>query len=134
MCEKLNLEKPEKWYLQNPQMVTENINHKLIWEGMNMQCDNVTVERKPDIVIVNEMEKTAIIMDVAIPGIKRIIDNKRKRLKIISLRREIQRLWNRKKIVVILLVFRALGSVTKNFEKYVVGIKIDLHAAQNTTL
>ena len=35
-----------------------------------------------------------------------------------------------------LLVFRALGSVTKNFEKYVdkVGIKIDLHAAQNTTL
>ena len=136
MCEKLNLEKPEKGYLQNPQMVTENINHKLIWEGMNMQCDNVTVERKPDIVIVNEMEKTAIIMDVAIPGIKRIIDNKRKRLKIISLRREIQRLWNRKKIVVILLVFRALGSVTKNFEKYVdkVGIKIDLHAAQNTTL
>ena len=69
-------------------MVTENINHKLIWEGMNMQCDNVTVERKPDIVIVNEMEKTAIIMDVAIPGIKRIIDNKRKRLKIIRVSEE----------------------------------------------
>ena len=53
-----------------------------------MQCDNVTVERKPDIVIVNEMEKTAIIMDVAIPGIKRIIDNKRKRLKIIRVSEE----------------------------------------------
>ena len=88
MCEKFNLEKPEKWYLQNPQMVTESINLKLIWEDMNMQCDNVTVERKPDIVIVNEMEKTAIIMDVAIPGIKRIIDNKRKRLKIIRVSEE----------------------------------------------
>ena len=69
-------------------MVTESINLKLIWEDMNMQCDNVTVERKPDIVIVNEMEKTAIIMDVAIPGIKRIIDNKRKRLKIIRVSEE----------------------------------------------
>ena len=30
---------------------------------MNIQCDNVIVERRPDIVIANKMEKTAIIID-----------------------------------------------------------------------
>ena len=30
LCKKFNLEKSEKWYLHNPQTVSENINHKLI--------------------------------------------------------------------------------------------------------
>ena len=30
LCEKINFEKSEKWYLHNPQTVTENVNHKLI--------------------------------------------------------------------------------------------------------
>ena len=50
---------------------TENVSHKL-WD-MNKQCDSVIVERKPDIIL-NKMEKTAIIVDVAIPGHKRTID------------------------------------------------------------
>ena len=61
-CEKFNLEKSEKWYLHNPQTITESVNHKLICK-MNIQCDNVIVERRPDIVIANKMEKTAIIID-----------------------------------------------------------------------
>ena len=30
---------------------------------MNIQCDNIIVERRQDIAIVNKMEKTAIITD-----------------------------------------------------------------------
>ena len=30
LCEKFNLEKSGKWYLHNPQTVTENVNLKLI--------------------------------------------------------------------------------------------------------
>ena len=136
MREKFNLEKSDKWYLHNPQTVTENVNHKLIWD-MNIQCDNIIVERKPDIVIVNEMEKTAIIIDVAIPGDKRILDEEKKKIENHqNLKGEIQRLSNLKKIDVMHVVLGALGSVTKNFEKYVdkIGIKIDLHTAQKTTL
>ena len=92
LCEKFNLEKSEKWYLHNPQTVSENVNHKQIWD-MNIQCDNVIVERRPDIVIVNKVEKTAIVIDVAIPGDKRMIDKeKEKNEKYQNLRREIQRL------------------------------------------
>ena len=92
LCEKLNLEKSEKWYLHNPQTVSENVNHKLIWD-MNIQCDNVIVERRPDIAIVNKIEKTAIIIDVAVPGDKRIIDKEKEEIeKYQYLKREIQKL------------------------------------------
>ena len=77
LWERFNLEKLEKWYLHNPQTVTENVNHKLIW-NINMQYENVIVERKPDIVIVNKMEETAI--DNTIPRDNRIIDNDLRRL------------------------------------------------------
>ena len=56
---------------------TENVSHKL-WD-MNKQCDSVIVERKPDIVL-NKMEKTAIIVDVVIPGHKRTIDQEKEKI------------------------------------------------------
>ena len=56
LCEKFNLEKSEKWYLHNPQTVTENVNHKVMWD-MKIQFDNVTEERKLDIVIANKMRR-----------------------------------------------------------------------------
>ena len=56
---------------------------------------NVCHLQTPDIVIVNKMEKTSIIIDVAIPGNKRIIDKEKKKIKMYqNLRRKIQRLWN----------------------------------------
>ena len=77
-CEKFNLEKSEKWYIHNPHTFTENVNYKLIWD-MNTR-DNVIVETRRDIVIVNKTEKTAIIIDVAIPGDKKIIDQKKEKI------------------------------------------------------
>ena len=116
LCEKFNLEYSEKWYLHNPQTVSENINHKLIWD-MNVQCDNVIVEWRPDSVIVNKMEKTTIIIDVAIPRDKRTISKEKEKIeKYQNLIREILRLWNIKKIDVIPVVLWALGRVTENFE------------------
>ena len=47
---------------------------------MNIQCDDIIVERRPDILIVNKMEKTSIIIDVEIPGDKRIIDKEKKKI------------------------------------------------------
>ena len=60
LCEKLNLEKSEKWYLHNPQTVSEGFNCKLIWD-INIQYDNIIAERRSDVVIVNKMKKTTII-------------------------------------------------------------------------
>ena len=46
---------------------------------------------KGDIAIVNKMEKTTIIIDVAIPGDKKIIDKEKEKIeKYQNLKREIQ--------------------------------------------
>ena len=135
LFENFNFEKSEKWYLQNPQIVTENVNQILIWD-MNIQCDNVIAERKPDFFIANKMEKTAVIMDAAITLDKRILTRKWKIEKYQNIRGEIQRLWNLKEFTVLLLVLGALGSVTKNIEISVhkIRIKIYLPTAQESTL
>ena len=60
---------------------------------MNIQCVSIIVKRKPDIVIVNKMEKTAVIVDVEIPGDRRIIYKEKEKIeKNQNLKREIQRL------------------------------------------
>lgn len=90
---------------------------------------------KPDIAIANKMKKAVIIVDVAIPGEKKIIDKEKKGIQQYwKLKREIQRLWNIKEIDVIPVVLRTPGSVTEKFEKYVdqIKIKIKLHTAQKT--
>ena len=135
LFENFNFEKSEKWYLQNPQIVTENVNQILIWD-MNIQCDNVIAERKPDFFIANKMEKTAVIMDAAITLDKRILTRKWQIEKYQKIRGEIQRLWNLKEFTVLLLVLGALGSVTKNIEISVhkIRIKIYLPTAQESTL
>ena len=104
---------------------------------MNIQSDNVILERRPNIAIANKMEKTAIIIDVAIPGDKQIIHKEKDKIeKYQNLKREIQWLWNLKKIDVISVMLWTLGSITKNFEKYRdnIGFKVDLHTVQKTTL
>ena len=47
---------------------------------MNILCDKIIVKRRPDIAIVNKMEKTAIIIDVAIPGDKRLTDKDKEKI------------------------------------------------------
>ena len=89
LYEKFNFEKFEKWYLKNPQTVREKVNHKLI-RNMNIKCDSIIVERRPDIAFVDKMEKTAIIIDVAIPGDKKIIDKEKKIENYQNLKRGIQ--------------------------------------------
>ena len=74
----------------HPQTVSEKVHHKLIWD-MVIQCDNIIVERRPDIATVHKMEKTAIITYVAIPGDKRITDKEKDKIeKYHNLKREIQ--------------------------------------------
>ena len=66
---------------------------------MNIQCGNVIVERRPDIAIANKMEKTAIIIDIAIPGDKTIIDKEKEKIeKYQNIKREILRLLHLTKI------------------------------------
>ena len=67
LCDKFYLEKSEKCYLRNPQSVTENVKHKLIWD-MN--------GKETRYCYCHKMGKIGIIIDVAIQENKRIIEKK----------------------------------------------------------
>ena len=72
LCRKYQLEHHEKWYEHQPESVSENESTKLLWDFM-IQCDNSIKHRKPDLVLIDKQQKTAMIIDVACPGDNRIL-------------------------------------------------------------
>ena len=91
----------------------------------------------PDIVIIDKVKKSAIIVDVAIPGDKRIYDKEKEKIdKYQDIKREIQMLWSLRTVSVVPVIVGALGSVTHNFKKFMeqIGIELEIHFAQNTTI
>ena len=99
--------------------------------------NNYSYSRRPDLIVVDKHTKSASIIDIAIPGDKRILEKEREKIeKYQGLKREIRRLWNLKRIEVIPIVLGALGSVSKNLVHYIskLGIEIDITQTQKTAL
>ena len=136
LCKKNGLEHKEKWYEHNTEGVAENEGVKVLWD-MNIQCDNVIEARRPDIVIIDKKEKSCIIVDVAVPADVRVHEKEREKVeKYQDLRRETGRLWQLRKVHVVPVVVGALGSVTKEFDRWMekLGVPVDVGAVQKTAL
>ena len=75
--------------------------------------------RRPDIVVVNEVKKDAMIIDKAIPGDTRVRDKEREKIEKYSLlKHKTVRLWQMKKVFIIPIIVGTLGTITATFEKY----------------
>jgi hypothetical protein len=73
---------------------------------------------RPDIIIKNKKDKTCLLIDVAIPSDKNIIQKEaEKKLKYKNLSTEIQRMWNMK-CFVIPVIIGATRIVGKSLQKY----------------
>jgi hypothetical protein len=73
---------------------------------------------RPDIIIKNKKDKTCLLIDVAIPSDKNVIQKEaEKKLKYKNLSIEIQRMWNMK-CFVIPVIIGAKGIVSKSLQKY----------------
>ena len=71
LCKKHNLELADKWYQHSPKAVMEDIVTELLYD-VNIQYDHVIEARRPDIVIINKLDRTCTIVDIAEPGNSRI--------------------------------------------------------------
>jgi hypothetical protein len=72
----------------------------------------------PDIIIKNQKDKSCLLIDVAIPPDKNVIQKEaEKKLKYKDLSIEIQRMWNMK-FFVIPVITGATGIVRKSLQKY----------------
>ena len=128
MCEKLNLERKEKWYEHCLEGVVEDDDVKLIW-NINIQCDNVMEARRPDLILVEKKAKSCVIIDVAVPGDCRIREKAIEKIeKYQHLKRELKRLCSLKKVQVEPVVVGALGCISKEFSGWMDTLDIKLNA------
>ena len=114
----------------------ENNDYKIYWDFM-IQCDRMIEARKPDVVLIAKRTKDVRIIDIAIPGDKRVKDKEIEKLeKYQMLKEEVRRLWKMKTVTVLPIVIGALGAVSQRFTGYVnkVGANIRLEIMQKTAL
>ena len=133
---KNGLEHTEKWYEHVPEGVVENEEVKVLWD-INVQCDNVIEASRPDIIVIDKKERKGLIIDIAVPADVRVEEKEREKVeKYQDLKREIGRLWNLKKVEVVPVVIGALGSVTKEFDRWIekLGITFNVGVVQKTAL
>ena len=76
--------------------------------------------------MINKIEKTCHIIDVAIPGDERVsVKETEKTEKYHELQRELERLW-KFKAKVVPIILGALGTVTRNFNSYLKEIGVNV--------
>jgi hypothetical protein len=79
--------------------------------------DRDVFANRPDIIVENKKDKTCLLIDVAIPLDKNVIQKEaEKKLKYKNLSIEIQRMWNMK-CFVIPVIMGATGIVSKSLQK-----------------
>ena len=136
LCQKFGLIGKMKWYNHKPEDVMENDRVKILWD-FNIQTDHVIQHRRPDIVIVYKNERRCHIVDVAVPGDKRVEQKEQEKIeKYGDLRREIKKIWKLKYVGVIPIVVGALGIVSNNLKDWLekMDLKVDLEILQKAAL
>ena len=94
ICEYYCIPTCEKPWLYSPQAVVTSNDVKILWD-VDIRTDRIISAHSPDIVIHDSFERSAILIDVAIPADVNIIDKEREKiLKYVDLRLELQKIWN----------------------------------------
>ena len=77
LCKRFDLEFDHKWYNQVPDSVLENEGRRILWD-FSIQTDKIIEHRLPDIVCLEKIAKSCLIIDIAIPEDQNIIVKEQK--------------------------------------------------------
>ena len=132
LFKKNGLKHKEKWYEHVQEGAVENEEVKVFWD-INIQGDNVTEARRPDIIVTDKKEWKGIIIDITVWADVRVEEKNRRKWKSTRTWRDIGRLLKLKMIEVMSVVIGALESVTKEFDKWIekLGIIYNVEVMQN---
>ena len=123
LARKCDFEAGDKWYEHEPERVLENEDY------FSIQTYHVIEAWRPDLVVVDKKERSCKIIDFAVPGDSRIVEEKDKIEKYQDLGRELQKIWN-VKVKIIPLVVGSLGAIPKQFGNRLKQISLTVGAAQ----
>ena len=129
LARKCNFEAGEKWYEHEPESVLENEDYKVLWD-FSIQTDHVMEAQRPDLVVVDEKERSCKIIDFAFPGDSRIEEKEKDKIeKYQDLGTELQKIWT-VKVKIIPLVVGSLGAIRTQFGNRLKQIGISARTAQ----
>jgi hypothetical protein len=115
LCKELGLETTENWYTHKLESVCEH-EYITVLCNQEVQTDREVLGNRPDIIIKNKKDKICLLIDVAIPPDRNVINKEaEKKSKYKNLSIEIQRMWNMN-CLVIPVVTGATGIVTKGLK------------------
>jgi hypothetical protein len=115
MCKTLGIETTGNWYSHIPKPVCEHEDIIVLW-NQGVQTDREVLTNRPNIIIENKKYKVCLLIDVAIPSGRNVIEKEsEKKLKCKNLSIEIQRMLNMK-CFVIPVIIGATGIVTKGLK------------------
>ena len=114
-----------KWCEHVPESVLENEGCKILWE-FPTQTDKVIEHRRPDIVCIDKIVKSCLIIDIAIPGDQNVIMKQQEKIdKYQDLQIELGKL-RKLKAEVVPVVAGALGTISHNLKFYLKKIDIPI--------
>ena len=123
LCAQYGIRQPEKWW-EMPDKVNENDRAKILWD-FYIRTDKHVLANKPDIVVIDKAQKTASIIDIAVPNDSNIASKEKEKVeKYQPLREEIERCWN-VKATVTPIVIGGLGAVTPAHQRWLSGVTTD---------
>ena len=110
LCQKFCLVGVVKWYNHKPASVVENDRVSQNIVGFYIQIDHVVQHRRPDIVVLYKIERKCHLIDIAVPGYKRIELKEQEKIENYSeLRRELKKIWNLSQVVFVPVVIGSVG-------------------------
>lgn len=114
LCRMWQFDRDDNWYNHKPEPVTESEKTKILWD-FAIQTDKEIEANRPDIVLLDKIERNCFIIDIACPFDTRIGSKEKEKIeKYQDLRRELKRIWKCKSVQVVPIVIGALGTITRN--------------------
>ena len=118
-------DKMKPWYGHQPQTVEENDRAKILW-NFPVQTDHRIQHNKPDLIVLDKREKTANIIDIAVPNDYRIAQKRLEKLRNYSdLSTEIRTLWRLSNVTITPIIIGATGYMVKTFDKDIEKLKLE---------
>ena len=124
LCKKNGIECEEKWWNHQPEPVEENDAIKILWD-FNIYTDKKITARRPDIVVIDRINKIVQIIDISVPADHRVEEKENEKVnKYQDLRIEIERLWELKTMTTP-IVIGSLGAIPTRFKEQLKRLDID---------
>ncbi|CAB3220135.1 unnamed protein product [Arctia plantaginis] len=106
------------YYKYVPDPVLENGRATLYWDRPII-TDRTIVANKPDIVVIDRLERRAMIVDITIPHDDNLLKaEKDKQVKYLDLAHEIVDMWDVDSAIVVPIVISAHGLVAKSLDQH----------------